>query len=120
VGHATGAWPHALEHRAAIDASVGDTEPANVRGPLIIGIADRALNQLLKHPRAAVRLVTKDGKRIVNRLAANQVGQRTHLAGADPSMPMCRFVCHVYLAFGSRISTIGQMELFWLKLTTDS
>ena len=65
------------------------------------------LHHLLQHPRAALRLVLQDGQRIVDPLAANQVSQRPHLAGADLSMPMCCCVCHV-LALSSQLSAFSQ------------
>ena len=61
------------------------TQAADVRRPQIFGVAQRALEHLLQHPRAALRLVLQDRQRLVDALAANQVGQRPHLAGADPS-----------------------------------
>jgi hypothetical protein len=95
VSHAAGPWAHAFEHRAAVDTGVGDHESADVWGPLIFRVAQGALDQLLQHPRAALRLVAEDCQRIIHRFAANQVGQWAHLAGADPSVPMNCFVCHV-------------------------
>ena len=61
----------------------------------------RALDHLLQHPRTALRLIPQDVQRIVGTLAANQVGQRAHLAGADPSESMSGFVGHGIVLFAT-------------------
>ena len=60
------------------------TRSLHVRRPAILGVAQRALEHLLQHPRTALRLIPQDVQRLVGVLAADQVGQRPHLAGADP------------------------------------
>ena len=46
------------------------------------------LQHLLQQPRPALRLVAQQVERFVGVLAANQVGQRPHLAGADAGESM--------------------------------
>ena len=55
-----------------------------IRRPAILGVGQGAVEHLLQHPRAALRLVPEDVQGLVGQLAPNQVGQRANLAGADP------------------------------------
>ena len=58
----------------------------------MLGVAQGALDHLLQHPSAAVGLEAEDVERLVGELAANEIGQRPHLAGADPSVFVGRCV----------------------------
>jgi hypothetical protein len=94
MGHAARPWPHAFEHRSAIYTGVDDHQSAHVRRSLVFGVAQCAFDQLFEHASAALWLILQDGERIIDALAANQVGDRAHLAGADSSVPMYCRVCH--------------------------
>jgi hypothetical protein len=50
---------------------------------LVLRIPESALDYLLEHPRATMGLEAKDVERLIGKLAANKIGQRPHLAGAD-------------------------------------
>ena len=67
VRHTAGSGSHSLEHWAAIHPGVLDDQAAHVRGSQIFGVAQRALDELLKHAGAALRLVAQDRERIVDR-----------------------------------------------------
>jgi hypothetical protein len=71
VCHAAGTRPHALEHWSAVDSGVRHHEAADVWRSLVFGVAKRAFDQLLEHPRAAMRLVLQNRQRIVDSFAAN-------------------------------------------------
>jgi hypothetical protein len=107
VCHSAGTRSEPLEHRAAVDAGVFDHQAAYVWRTLILGIAQSAFDQFFQHPRSALRLVTEDRQRIVDFLAANQVGQRAHLSGADAGMSMYRCVWHVVSLSAVGCGTIG-------------
>src|SRR4051812_26190774 len=57
VGHAAGAGHEPLEHRAAIAPGVGDDQVADVADPAVFGVGHGTLEDLLDHPRPAVRQV---------------------------------------------------------------
>jgi hypothetical protein len=71
VCHAAGSGSHAFEHWAAIDPRVLHHQTAHVRSPQIFGVAECALDELLEHAGAALRLVTQDRERIIDRFAAD-------------------------------------------------
>ena len=83
----------------------------------ILRVAEGALQHLFEHPRAALRLVFQNVERFVGKLAANQVGQRTHLAGADAGEAMNGFEWHFapdYLDGGGALAAAAAASDFFV------
>jgi hypothetical protein len=74
VRHAAGPGPHSFEHWSAIDSRFLHHQAADVRGPQIFGVAEGTFDQLLDHPRAALRLIPQNREGVVDRFPTNQIG----------------------------------------------
>lgn len=88
VRHAAGAWAQPLEHRPAVDTDLNDTQAGLVRRTPVLSVCKRACDHLLKQACAPVRLELEDRQGVVHTFAADQVGQRPHLRGANASVLM--------------------------------
>ena len=95
--HAACPRPDPLEHRARINPGIGHDQIVDAGCLLVLGVSECALDDLLQHPRPTMGLKAEDIKRLISKLAANEIGQRPHFAGTDSSVFMRGRVGHVFL-----------------------
>src|SRR4029453_16630638 len=69
------------------DQDAGDAQLVNVSTVVVLGIRDRGFERLLDDSRRPLLSETEDVQRLVDRLAADQVGDHPGLLGPQPYAP---------------------------------
>lgn len=78
----------ALDTRAVIDTGFTDVKRPRIRFGLV-SVAVGRVERVLQEHRAAALAVLEDGNGLLVVFAADQVGVKTRLFGADPSSAVC-------------------------------
>src|SRR5215218_3736642 len=88
-----GARREALQRRALLDVDRLDLELVDVGAVVVLGVGDRRLERLLDDPGGALLREVEDVDRLVDLLAAHQVGDEPALVGgqANAANDRCGF-----------------------------
>src|SRR5688572_25040812 len=92
-----------LDHRARVDAGLGDEQRAPRRGDfLLAGVGDGRANDLLDHAAGALLTEAEQRDRVVHVAATDQVHQQARLARADAGEAVFCLERHSYLDLHSK------------------
>src|SRR3954470_12712170 len=89
-----GARREALQRRALLDVDRLDLELVDVGAVVVLGVGDRRLERLLDDPGGALLREVEDVDRLVDLLAADEVGDQPALVGGEANAANDRFGFH--------------------------
>src|SRR5882757_6121532 len=90
-----------LEEHAALDVNLLHLEDVDVGAVVVLCIRDRRLEQLAQDRRALLRRERQDVDRLVDGLAADQIGDQTPLLGGKPRTAQAGFSLRHFLPAGA-------------------
>src|SRR5688572_25339041 len=96
-----GAGLEALEEGAALDHDGLHLERVDIGAVVVLGVGDRRLEELAHQRRALLRRVGEDADRLIDRLAADHVGDEPALLGGKPCAAQARSGFHHFFPAGA-------------------
>src|SRR5438067_13174502 len=107
VAAALGARLKALEEHAALDVDRLHLQRVDVGAVVVLGVGDRRLEQLLHDAGALLRRVGEDAHRLVDRLAADQIGDQAALLRRHARAAQDGFGLHYFFPPGAGAAAAG-------------